>query len=326
MGKAEQQPVAGMPDSNNINTRSAIASEGSRCPVPGAPLKNCKEISTASACPAVEPDEASAQEDQSKKAEHNCPGVSWKCNNGLENYVIRPEPFDDPQKPFAKYKPVYCTACAKGRRLRAEQEATEATALRSYLLRQSNLPHLGVFEHASLESFERTTNGTTAWFGAVKDWVANLNPGSSQGLVLYGGYGVGKTGLMTAALKELLLTGRVRSVFYITVFDFVVQIGEAWAERAGREHRLFRTMCEAEILFLDEVGTGHTSIKEFGDNTPLGRLFGVLDYRYRQGKPLVVATNCETPHELMEIIGQQNFNRIYETCTGLLCVGQNLRG
>ncbi len=255
---------------------------------------------------------------------HDNSDCTWKCADGLVTYAARPEPFDDPLVQFARYKPVYCTGCKRGRELKAEQAVREAVARRSYLLEQSDLPVAGVFVELSLESFARSVNGTAEWFEAVKTWVESWQPGSSRGLTLYGGHGVGKTGLITAALKELI-ERRCATVFYITITDFSERVGEAWAERNGQEHHLLKKMCETDILFLDEVGAGHASIREYGDITPLGRLFGVIDYRYRHGKPLVLATNCATPAELMAVLGERNFNRIYETCSGLLCDGKNLR-
>jgi DNA replication protein DnaC len=135
---------------------------------------------------------------------------------------------------------------------------------------------------------------------------------------------VGKTGLLAAALKELV-NRHFASVFYITVGDFCDHIGEAWVEHKGEKHNLVRVMREAEVLFLDEVGVGHTKVSEMSDSTPLGNLFKVIDGRYRQGKPVLIATNCEAPTDLLEVLGERIFNRLYETCKSLLCVGKNLR-
>lgn len=264
-------------------------------------------------------------ETREEEAEHVCPGFSWQCVDGLATYECRPEPYDDPHNRFAKYKPVFCSGCARGRQLKAEWEAGEATTRRSHLLRQSNLPLAGLFENLTLESFALTANGTSEWFREVKGWVENWRPDSGKGLVLYGRCGVGKTGLLVTALKELI-NRHFASVFYITVSDFCDRIGAAWVERKGDEHNLMRVMREASVVFLDEVGTGHLKVNEMIDNTPLGTLFKVLDYRYRQGKPLVLATNCETPQELLEVLGERNFNRVYGICKSLLCDGKNLRG
>ncbi len=259
-----------------------------------------------------------------EEAEHVCPGFSWKCVNGMATYEYRPEPYDDPRNRFARYKPVYCSGCNKGRHLKAEWEIGEANNRRNYLLTQSNLPAVGVFKNLTLESFGLTANGTTEWFQEVKSWVENWTPGCGKGLVLYGRCGVGKTGLLAAALKELINRHFI-SIFYITVGDFCDCIGEAWVEHKGEEHKLIRKMLDVDVLFLDEVGPGHAKVSEMSDNTPLGNLFKVIDGRYRQGKPVLIATNCETPLELLEVLGERNFNRLYETCRGLLCEGNNLR-
>lgn len=265
--------------------------------------------------------------DASTKNEGNepaCPGLNPKCINGLITYECRPEPYDDPQNRFAKYKPVFCSDCQKGKQLKSEWEIKKDKCRREYLLKRSNLPSSGIFENVTLDSFALTTNGTTDWFEEVKRWVENWNPAGSRGLILYGRCGVGKTGLLTTALKELINRLFV-CVFYITVADFCNHIGEAWVERTGEDYILINKMRETNVLFLDEVGAGHSKVSEIGGNSPLDNLFKVIDYRYRQGKPILLATNCETPLELMGILGERNFNRVYETCKELLCEGKNLR-
>jgi DNA replication protein DnaC len=269
----------------------------------------------------VKPDAAMQNEDDN----YICSGFNPDCINGLITYEYRPAPYDDPQNRFAKYKPVYCSICQKGRQLKDEWETEEANNRRNYLLKQSYLPISSIFNNLTLESYALTPNGTTKWFKEVKRWVENWSLNNEKGLILYGKCGVGKTGLVVAALKELI-NQHFASVFYITVGDFVERVGEAWTGRKGDDHILFRVMCEADVLFLDEVGTGHPKVNEVGGYTPLGNLFKIIDFRYRYGKPIILATNRETPAELMEALGEKNFNRIFETSIQLLCVGRNLRG
>ncbi len=248
-----------------------------------------------------------------------------KCATGVLNYVYRPEVWSHPATgKMGKFQPVFCDQCAQGRQRKAEWQVSLDATRRSYLLEQCKLPQKGVFEGLTLESFLQTANGNSEWFAQVKTWVDNWQPSVSSGLVLYGPCGVGKTGLLAAALKELVAR-YFASTFYITVADFCDGIGEAWSTKSGEDHRLVRLMGEVDVLCLDEVGASHGSIREMGDFSPLSRLFRVIDARYRQGKPMLAATNFETPGELMSALGERNYNRLYETCTELLCEGKNLR-
>lgn len=226
----------------------------------------------------------------------------------------------------------YFCQCELGQRLEAEDDArllAEEKRIRGEkLFASSNLPLTGKFEAVSLSSFAQTANGNTAWAGAVTAWVNDWKDypqtKPKTGLVLFGSFGVGKTGLVIAAMRHLLAEYGV-SVYYTTVAEFVDTVGRAWRERDGSEYPLFERMERAGVLVLDDMGAGHGSIKDWDDKSPMSKLFERIDKRYREEKPIVITTNCYDPDELEGVIGPRNMNRIADMCRFQLCEGKNLR-
>jgi DNA replication protein DnaC len=226
----------------------------------------------------------------------------------------------------------YFCECGLGQQLQVEDDArllAEEKRIRAEkLLASSNLPLTGKFEAATLTSFRQTLNGSARWVGVVSDWANDWKDypvtKPKTGLVLFGSFGVGKTGLVIAAMRHIIGEYGV-SVHYTTVAEFVDNVGKAWRERDGSEYGLFDRMERAGVLVLDDMGAGHGSIKDWDDKSPMSKLFERIDRRYREEKPIVITTNCYDPAELEGVIGPRNMNRIADMCRFELCEGKNLR-
>jgi DNA replication protein DnaC len=196
-------------------------------------------------------------------------------------------------------------------------------ARRNSLYQNSGMAELKRLTRFALEDYAQTANGSKAWFKRVQAWFRNFTEDSS-GLVLLGGYGVGKTGVMVAGLRGLISELGVK-VCYISAGDFVDRVGRAWRQADGSEFTLFERMENADVLFIDDLGAGHGNAKDWDDKSPMGKLFERLDKRYNAGKPTVITTNCANPDALMAVIGERNMNRIFDSCEFLVCEGVNLR-
>lgn len=139
---------------------------------------------------------------------------------------------------------------------------------------------------------------------ATQAWTAALcaQPDGSEGgaadmerdsetrpwLLLYGGYGTGKTRLLAAAFNALLAAGRYP--LYIVVPPFLDYVRDGLnAEKNGRDTGAYsarsRAVREAPLLILDDLGAEKRS--DWTDEA----LFKLLDYRYRAALPTAVATN-----------------------------------
>jgi DNA replication protein DnaC len=223
-----------------------------------------------------------------------------------------------------------CPSCPRGFRWDEETTAAANNAkvkeYRQSMIKGSGLPVEGKFKDKTFVTFGQTANGKTDWYKAFLKWVQDdwTNGSGSTGAVLLGGYGVGKTGLAVGLGIELIDRLEVR-VLFMNVADFAEQIGRAWAAKDGSDYALLDRMKTRQLLILNDLGAGHGKATDWDDKSPMQHLFNVLETRYNAGLPVVITSNCESPAGLKAIIGDRNFNRIFDSCKLFVCTGVNLR-
>lgn len=113
-----------------------------------------------------------------------------------------------------------------------------------------------------------------------------------QWLVLWGERGCGKSHLC-AAVDNHLLAMHV-AVLYITMPDLLGALRQAMDLDRNTEQESYsgrmRTFKTASVLILDDLGAENSS--PWSDSV----LFELLDYRYRQRMPTMIATNVDPDH------------------------------
>ncbi len=105
-------------------------------------------------------------------------------------------------------------------------------------------------------------------------------------LLLYGGYGCGKTHLAAAIANALLKQGR--EVIFVTVPDLLDHLRAAYAPDSPTSYdERFEQVRTTEVLVLDDLGT------ESATPWALEKLFQLLNHRYLAQAPTVITTNRE---------------------------------
>lgn len=167
----------------------------------------------------------------------------------------------------------------------------------------------------------------TAAMMAVSGWLKNFEPGQeNRGLVLHGQVGRGKTHLMVAILRELVLLYGVRVRF--VEFSLLLADLKSGFDVGQGTHRLMQPLVETEVLAIDELGKGRNT--EF-EGTVLDEL---ISRRYNAALPVLATTNYEplpatgaavanqaqlatgsapTP-TLPDRVGARVYSRLEETC------------
>ncbi len=155
----------------------------------------------------------------------------------------------------------------------------------------SNLEHLA---HMTFDSF------LPEGYGLPPDRAANLREAfdlacqyadNPQGwLVLFGGYGCGKTHLAAAIANRVLERGL--PVLFVVVPDLLDHLRAAFGPNSPvRYDERFDEVRTAPLLILDDLGTQ--------SSTPWAqeKLFQILNYRYNARLPTVVTSN-QSPEEI----------------------------
>lgn len=221
---------------------------------------------------------------------------------------------------------------------RDEQESRQwhdeqAAAERREKLTKAGLPATGRFSTLTFHDYALTPNGKERWYkDQLAPWFNQAVTTSAlphKGFILAGDYGIGKTGLVIAMAKDIVVNTSY-SVYFTSVATFKDTVSRAWQSSEGDKYyqadtKLFDVMDQADILILDDLGAGHGNIKEFDDKSPMAYLFARINHRYEQGKTLIITTNATGPDQLRTVVGSRNLERLASICNWFSATGHNLR-
>lgn len=133
-------------------------------------------------------------------------------------------------------------------------------------------------------SFKPTNHAQTAVLARVSSWLKAYSAGeTNRGLILYGDVGRGKTHLMVALLRDLIVQRGVSGRF--------VEFSHLLADlKSGFQHRqstsaLLKPLSEVQVLGIDELGKGRNTSFE---GTILDEL---VSRRYNADLPILGTTN-----------------------------------
>jgi DNA replication protein DnaC len=129
---------------------------------------------------------------------------------------------------------------------------------------------------------------------------------TGHSLVLIGGVGTGKTHLACGILQDLM---PVHAGRYFTASDLIDTIRDTWRRNSAQSpSRLMAELASVPLLVIDEVGAS------YGSESEKNSLFHVIDRRYRERRPMLLAGNVTVP-ELQVLLGDRSFDRLREVAT-----------
>jgi len=131
--------------------------------------------------------------------------------------------------------------------------------------------------------------------------------GKAPWAILYGATGSGKTHILAAILRELIVQGH-RALFY-NVPNLFKDIRATYDGNEERdEEDLLNEIVEVEILALDDLGAEKTS------DWTLDRLYLAVNQRYEAARATLVTTNHDWPDDLAKAVGPRIVSRLAEMC------------
>jgi DNA replication protein DnaC len=189
-------------------------------------------------------------------------------------------------------------------------------------LADANIPRR--YQHCSLDNFI-VYNESLEKAVARARRVAESFPVVSQGLLLEGQPGVGKTHLAVAVLKHVVQTAGAHGLFYDTR-DLLRVIRSTYdASIRTTELEVLRPVMTADLLVLDDLGAEKTS--EWVEET----MNLIVNTRYNERRLTIFTSNYQDipddtdPNSLLFRIGFRMRSRLHEMCEFLVLDGADYR-
>jgi DNA replication protein DnaC len=143
------------------------------------------------------------------------------------------------------------------------------------------------YRNASLQEFQNKTGNYEKILGDIRSWQQNFLPlwrdNKAKGLIIGGTVGAGKTFLLAAIGKWLLLNGL--SVKFVDFYQLITSLKGQMGVAQTSYQPLLESLIEVDILLIDELGKGRQT--EF-EHTIIDQL---VMGRYNQNKAIVATTN-----------------------------------
>lgn len=155
-------------------------------------------------------------------------------------------------------------------------------------------------------------------FDAIKNFAENFSSAEPANLALFGGTGLGKTHLSTAAARTVIDKGY--DVLYVTA---VGMLSDFERERFGvgysdTDVESLSRYYDADLLIVDDIGT------EVSNQFTVSVIYNVINTRLAKKKSTVISTNL-TPAELRQRYWDRIASRIFGEYTPLIFEGVDVR-
>lgn len=177
-----------------------------------------------------------------------------------------------------------CSACCGRARL---LDGNDSKACRqpspNVVVNLINAAHIPArYADAEVGSFRNFSGNAREVLAEISRWKSRFRPVQSQGLVIEGPVGVGKTYLLAALAKEFAEQGW--SVRFSDFFQLLGELKAGFSEGKADAQQL-QPLIDVDVLFIDELGKGRNNDFEL---TVLDQL---VCGRYNQNKTIIASTN-----------------------------------
>ena len=198
-----------------------------------------------------------------------------------------------------------CPTCATESQTQwnEERKREDRDRLIATLIADAKIPSR--FQGKTFESYQPIAAGERHALAAAKDYAENFEDHFRTGrcMLFCGKPGTGKTHLSCAIASAVARSGR--RVLYTTVADLIRRIRSTWRSGHGDESEVLQNLQKLGLLIIDEVGL------QFGADAEVMQLTEIIDMRYRETKPTLIASNC-TVDELPKYLGERSVDRLRE--------------
>lgn len=166
-------------------------------------------------------------------------------------------------------------------------------------------PSLGVSQREHMQTV----------FNFCKDY-ANHFTKKAQGLIMYGGTGLGKTHLSLAIANVVIERGY--DVYYGSIQSIMEKLEKEHFGRRSTDESEKDAMVNADLLIIDDLGV------EFVTQFTTAALHDLLNSRMLKGLPTIISTNLEMD-EIYEKYTQRIASRLFGSSLPLAFCGKDIR-
>ena len=209
----------------------------------------------------------------------------------------------------------YYTAYIRGGMCSLYRQHIEATEKRRKLQELFDSSGLGKrFKSRTFETFKVSAGTKAAYDACVK--FCDTFTSESNGLLLIGSYGCGKTHLVASIIHRMAFKG-VAGLF-VVVPDLMAKIRASFGAEENKAEKIMNAAKKAEILVLDDLGA------ENATDWVTEQLYLIINYRYEHMLPTIITTNCKG-QELEKKLGRRTLSRIAEMTTPIQIQAEDYR-
>lgn len=168
----------------------------------------------------------------------------------------------------------------------------------------------GELATASFSTFKARANwkDALALKGQVMQWAAQMQAGpAGRWLVLHGGYGLGKSHLAAACVRQVVEQGE-HSAFFRVWPEYLQRLKLSWSTRndpdGEREADIIAELARGWLVVLDDLDKVNPT------DWQREQLFVVLDRRLTDQLPTIITCNARPGPALAQIIGKASADRL----------------
>lgn len=148
-----------------------------------------------------------------------------------------------------------------------------------------------------------------------KDYANNFTK-KAQGLIMYGGTGLGKTHLSLAIANVVIERGY--GVYYNSIQNIMEKLEREHFGRKTTEESEKDSITSADLLIIDDLGV------EFVTQFTIAALHDIINTRLLKGLPTIISTNLEMD-EIYEKYTQRIASRLFGNSMPLAFCGKDIR-
>ncbi len=169
------------------------------------------------------------------------------------------------------------------------------------------------FQGRTFEDYDKELNPTA--YQKCFTYAQSFNWETTNGLMLSGPVGVGKTHLAAAILHVVIAKGIAGAM--VVVPNLLDEIKFTFNDPSA-DKRLAQKLAEKHFIVLDDMGA--EKVTDWAKN----EIYKLVNKRYEQELPTIITTNC-TFGELAAAYGDRTADRLSEMCDPVVVAGPSFR-